>query len=162
MAAPAGASIDGLLDRLATAADAALERALERAGNRAISRAAKVPVLRDQFRAAPKNGVLAVMKDTDFKSLGMTREELVSDAWDNFVLRGKSWVADWLVGEGESTFVADEIATLAMKDVARHLDEWLVSSIGQQIPTGTNGLRVPYRLISEPLADAMFRYSKLI
>jgi hypothetical protein len=160
--APVGASIDNLLDRLATAADAALERALERAGNRAISRAAKMPVLRDQFKAAPRNGVLAVMKDNDFTSLGMSREELVVDAWDNFVLRSKAWVADWLVGEGESTFVADEIATLAMKDVARHLDEWLVLGIGKEIPVGKNGLRVPYELISEPLAEAMFRYSKLI
>jgi hypothetical protein len=159
---PAAASIDGLLDRLATAADAALERALERAGNRAISRAAKVPVLRDQFRAAPKNGVLAVMKDTDFKSLGMTREELVSDAWDNFVLRGKAWLSEWLIAEGESPFVADEIAGAVMRDVARHLDEWLVCSIGQQIPVGKNGLRVPYALISEPLADAMYRYSRLV
>jgi hypothetical protein len=160
--APVGASIDNLLDRLATAADAALERALERAGNRAISKAAKVPVLRDQFKAAPRNGVLAVMKDTDFRTLGVARDELVQDAWDNFTLRGKAWVADWLIAEGESTFVAEEIATLAMKDVARHLDEWLVGSIGKEIPVGKNGLRVPYDLISEPLAAAMFRYSKLI
>lgn len=160
--APTGASIDGLLDRLATAADAALERALERAGNRAISKASKHPILRDQFKAAPKNGVLTVMNDADFRLLGMTRDELVSDAWDVFVPRGKTWVSDWLIGEGESSFVADEIATLAMKDVARHLDEWLVMGIGKEIPVGKNGLRVPYQLISEPLADAMFRYSKLI
>lgn len=160
--APVGASIDGLLDRLATAADAALERALERAGNRAISKASKHPILRDQFKAAPKGGVLAVMNDADFRLLGMTRDELVADAWDTFAMRGKSWVSDWLVGEGESTFVADEIATLAMKDVARHLDEWLVLGIGKEIPVGKNGLRVPYQLISEPLAAAMFRYSKLI
>ena len=160
--APAAASIGQLLDRLATAADAALERALERAGNRAMSLAAKRPEVRDRLRGAPKGMVLSAITDADIEELGLTRAELVNDAWDNFTLRGAGWVRDWLIAEGESSFVADEIAGQAMKDVAKHLDEWLEGGIGRDIPVGQNGLRVPYGLISEPLVDAMSRFSGLL
>jgi hypothetical protein len=157
-----GTSIQSLLDRLTVAADSALERALERAGNRIISKAAKVPVLRDQFKNAPTAAVLATVTDMDFRSLGLNRQEVVGDAWDNFVLRGTAWLRDWLIAEGESSFVADQIAAAVMKEVARHLDEWLQAGIGKEIPVGPNGLRVPYEAISEPLADAMVRYSQLL
>ena len=159
---PERASVDGLLDRLATAADAALERALERAGNRVLSRSAKVPELRDRWRDASRGEVLASMSAVEFDLLGLDRVELVGDAWDGFAEKARSWIRDWLIGEGESSFVADEVAGRVVVDVARHLDDWLVAGVGRSIPVGANGLRVPYALISEPLADAMFRASRLV
>lgn len=159
---PGAASIEVLLERLAAAADSALERALERAGNRVITKAAKQPLLREQFKTVPQVAVLATLTDLDLRTLAVDQHELIGDAWDNFVTRGTSWVREWLIAEGESSFVADEIAQAAMKDVARHLDEWLAGSIGRGTPVGENGLRVPYELISEPLADAMARFSQLL
>jgi hypothetical protein len=161
-AAPSRASIDGLLDRLATAADAALERALERASNRVLSRAGKVPAVRDRLRDAPRGAVLGLVSVDEFVLLGLERSDLVVDAWDGFADRAAAWVRDWLIAEGESTFVADEIARVAVRDVVRHLDDWLLGSIGRPVPVGSNGLRVPYALISEPLADAVLRASRLV
>ena len=109
-----------------------------------------------------RDRVLGTMSDLDFRTWDLSRQDLVGDAWDNFTLRGRSWVRDWLVGEGESTFVADEIANFAMRDVARHLDEWLAENVAREMTVGRNGLRVPTELVSEPLVDAMARYSRLL
>jgi hypothetical protein len=166
-AAPQGASDDSLIDaalveRLTTAADAALDRALERAANRVLSRMnGKHPVLRDAFKGVPKNEVLSRMTDLDFRSLGITRDEVIVDAWDGLEMRGRAWVRDALIRRGEPSFLADEIAEAAMRELVGRLNEFLFSSIGVKIPVLASGLRVPTELVTGSLRSALARSRSL-
>jgi len=147
---PGGASIEGLVDRLTIAADAALERALERAANRVLSRMnGKHPVLRDAFRRVPKPEVLGRMTELDYRSLDVTRDELLADAWDGFRLKARAWTRDALCDQGESVLVAEEVAMVAANDLILRLDA-LVS--GQaRLDVRSDGLRVPHELVRESL-----------
>lgn len=166
--APIGASLNGmeidpgLVDRLTTAADAALDRALERAANRVLSRMnGKHPVLRDAFKGVPKRDVLSRMTDLDFRSLHITKDEVIVDAWDGLEMRGRAWVRDAFVQQGESSFIADEIASATMTDLAKRLDEFLAETIGAKIPVLASGLRVPTELVTGSLESALVRFGPL-
>ena len=156
---PAPASIGTpLVDRLATAADAALERALERAGNRVISNMARLngagEEVRSRVREADKTEVMAVVGPANLERMGHTPATLSSGAWARLRDSGKRWVRDSLTAQGTDYRVADERAEDAMRRLCDAMDERFVQAALAPCRVGGNGLRVPDDMVREALAAA--------
>jgi len=156
---PAPASIGTpLVDRLATAADAALERALERAGNRVISNMARLngagEEVRARVREADKTEVMAVVGPANLERMGHTPATLSSGAWARLRDTGKRWVRDSLTAQGTDYRVADERAEDAMRRLCEAMDERFVQAALAPCRVGGNGLRVPDDMVREALAAA--------
>lgn len=139
-----------LVDRLATAADAALTRALERAANRVLTKVKNQPLLRDRFSAMPKNAVMSSMTTFDLRTIKVDPSELLNDAWDGYSENAHLWIAEWASSApGVEPYVALEVTKHTVTEICRALDVLLHGSVGNELTVGKNGLRVPSSLISK-------------
>src|SRR5690606_31478699 len=102
---------NALIDRLATAADAALERALERAGNRLLSKMnGSRAGLKERVQGIPVEHVMANLSNTEIHSLGLSQRDLFRGAWDSLATRARAWVQDHFIQEGHDPFDAEQKA----------------------------------------------------
>lgn len=142
-----------LVDRLATAADAALDRALERAGSRAVSALSRTDH-RDDFASVDKRAVYGALTDAHRQVISRQRVDLVGDAWDGFAERATSWIVDWAIAEGMTTFCAQEVARDAVLAMVRDLDAMLRDGSLARSQVLSSGLRIPTDLIHDALSAA--------
>jgi len=150
---PAGPRAEeGLIDRLATGADAALERALERAGNRILSKMNGQHVsMRDRFKSTPKDQIISGLTEQEMEQLGLTFADLFSGAWENLAVRGKGWLRQHFITEGFDNFTADEKAAVVVNSLLPLLELRAMSAMQTPVRIGPNGLRVPHEVITQAL-----------
>lgn len=153
---PAGPRMEEtLIDRLATASDAALERALERAGNRLLSQMNGTDAeMRTKCKNVPVTHIVSTLSDRDYRDLKSTPGELFAGAWDTLSVRGKGWVRAFFLERGDDSFTADEKATMVMNALIDLLQVHVASSMKRPLSVGPNGLRVPHDLIYFALEQA--------
>jgi len=157
-APPGGSSQQGepqyamLLERLATAADAALERAFERAGARIVTHCQKDPSLKDRTRAVPKVRACTLVTRDELARMKLTPEMLLAEAWTSFSSKAREWFRDYLEGQGLDHLTADDRAALATSQLERDLDALAKDYLFRGLPAARNGLRVPRELVERALA----------
>jgi hypothetical protein len=145
-----------LVERLTVAASEAVERAFERAGSKVTAAAQghrKDPTLRDRLNGRDKATATAMITSTELKSLGLTSGDLLSGAFDNFALKARGWLRDFMVREGLEGMAADEQAAFAISQLCGGLEAYSRDFLHRGLPTHPNGLRVPDEMVSVALSS---------
>lgn len=149
-------AVGTLVDRVATAADAALERAFERAGTRASSKLVnRSTEMRDKLAGVDKMVALTRVAPSDLTAAGVGATELFEGAWDRFSPKAREWIRAELEADGESGMVADEQAAFAVFRLTEMLDQYAQQHMHRPLPTYPNGLRVPDDLVVQALSTIM-------
>lgn len=146
---PSGPRIEeSILDRLATAGDAALERALERAGARMASKMnGTFPEMKEKAKNLSKIEMVSGFTQEDCQTLGLRSDDLFANAWDSFQDKAEGWLTDYFIEAGSSAFVAQEKARVVTDDLVKILDMMATDYIGRPIVRGQNGLLFPQNVI---------------
>ncbi|WP_116996378.1 hypothetical protein [Desertimonas flava] len=143
-----------LIERVATAADAAVDRAIDTAASRVVSKARKNLSIKDRIATVDKGRVLTVVAPADLGELGLNAGQLLAGAWDTVGLKVRGWVRSYLEQRGRDGLAADDIAALASSNLCSALDRLVSDRLHTQLSPNGNGLRVPHRLVIDALAHA--------
>jgi len=162
--APAGANnaqtgqdLTLLVERLATASDAAITRALERSGSKVISLSqSKLPDLKARLTNTRKDRVMSLVTSSDLAQLAITPKKLLDKAWDDLAVQAREWIQPHLEASGMDALTANDRAAFATHLLCETLQDLTTSKLTTSWRPGPNGLRVPNSLINEVLEQAAF------
>ena len=142
-----------LIDRLATAADAALERALEKAANRILSKlnGRDNEPLRDQLKSLDRHEVFGSTPSSVLTGISETPAGLMIGAWDTFADKSKGWIRAYMIEAGVETYLADDQADLITRELVEMLEVHAMSATRRPLRVGENGLRVPNELVERAM-----------
>lgn len=141
-----------LVQRLAVAADAELEAALKVAGNRVITKIGLVDSKEAAvLRAQRRQEVLSMVGHEKIEALGVEVADLFAGCFDGLVERGTDWIRDYLMAAGLDSYLAEEQAQVAMRELKNLLTLHAESATRRRIRRDSNGLRVPLELVEMAL-----------
>lgn len=151
------AKMSVLVERLATAADAAVGRALERSGAKVISLAqSKNPELKARLTNTKKDRVMSMVTSADLAQLSITPKRLLDKSWDDLAAQARDWIQAHLEANDVEALDANDRAAFASHLLCEQLQEITTSKLMTSWRNGPNGLRVPNSLINDVLEQAAF------
>lgn len=135
-------------------ADAAVERAVERAASRVLNQASRDRSMNGRFKRIPKSQVFANLEDGELTRLGLSPNDLFTDAWDDLASVTEGWVEQHLIARAIAPAVAVETARFVARELVRHVHDYAVRSAAPgraPLVRGSDGFIVPVELVNRAL-----------
>jgi len=144
---------DGVLvARLHGLAEGAVDRARERAASRVLTLSSRHDDIGGRLQGVEKSQVLAVATVADLRTMKVTSNELLRDAWGSLAMRARQSIRAELVDRGVDAMLADDRAALAASTLASNVDEWLRAHLHDPPRADARGMTVPRSLVISAVA----------